>query len=326
MDNEPKRLAVPASPYSYRPPSPPVMDFIAYPSDSPMFILEPSYDLVDPSQISRGDFAIVTGNRTQTTVEHLSRWRYEERREAQRILDFLYLGPTSVIRDHGFLRREAISMIVVARDARAPIRLASIDTASTTLGISVVYVDIQPDVPVKAFYKIVHHVNNHLLDMHRAQAGGGENSFNPSQQLLGQTLNNAGHGRVLVVCDSGNDLSPVLVAAYIMSMFGQSAKAAIQYVNVQRFCACFDEESKRTLITWEGIIKASASVATHSQSYAAFQMQDTHVVDRANTKRGLADFIDTSEEDDQIWAHESVGDRERFNGREAFAPFMEFDG
>ncbi|KAL7800302.1 protein-tyrosine phosphatase-like protein [Trichoderma ceciliae] len=323
MDISASGFVVPTAPYSYRPPSPPNINVPAQHLKNTEFSLKPSYYLVDSSQISSEEYAIITGNRAQTSVNRALSWKYEKRREAQPILDFLYLGPTSIIRDHGFLQREAISMVLVVRDARAPMNLASVNTAFTTLGISFAYIDIEPSRFVRSFYTMVRQVNSHLLAMHHTQAGRGEHNPICSNQLPNQAAIGR-RGKVLVTCESGNDRSPPLVAAYIMFMFGQNMVAVLQFINVQRFCCGFDEESKRALLTWQEIIKASTTVASHSQNHTA-SAQFTTISNKANAKRGLDDMMEVAEEDKGDLGHDFVGDHDRFEGRGTFVPFMELD-
>ncbi|UKZ82741.1 hypothetical protein TrVFT333_010537 [Trichoderma virens FT-333] len=261
--------------YSYRPPSPPK---ITVPVQGQKTIkLEPSYDLVDPRKISREQFTIVTGNRTQISVDRSTRWRYEQRRDAQHILDFLSLGPTSIVRDHEFLRREAFSMLVVVRDARAPLNLPSVNKATTALDIPLCYIDVEPSQLVKAFRQIVSVINTHLLSVHHMTAG-------------------TCRGKLLVTCDTGNMLSPSLVVAYVMAMFGQDMMAAVQFVSVQRFCANFDEEAKQAFLTWQDLNNAGVTVAGQSHN-ANDHMQAAFVQGKANNKRDLDDMMEGVEED-----------------------------
>jgi hypothetical protein len=317
MDNPTNRAVIAASPYSYRPPSPPIINIPAQQHhEDDKCGIKPSYDLVDSSQVSGEEFVIITGNRTQTPVDHASSWKYEQRREAQSILDFLYLGPTSVIRDHSFIQREAISMVVVVRDARAPRNLPSVNAASSTFGISFLYIDIDPNHLVRSFYTMVQNVNSHLITRNSSQESIAEDSPERFKQP---------RAKVLVTCDSGNDRSPPLVAAYIMFMYGRSMTAALQFISIQRFCCSFDEEWKQALLTWQEITKASTAVASHFQSHEAATVQLAHNKDKANAKRNLNDMLDVAEEDKDLVADYSIGDCERFDGRETFVPFMEID-
>ncbi|TFB01200.1 hypothetical protein CCMA1212_007012 [Trichoderma ghanense] len=307
MDGPKRSVVVASSPYTYRAPSPPVIGVPVKSRDDYKIVLEPLHRRVDPNLISRENLAIITGNRKQVSVDNTWLWKYEHRREAQRILDYLYLGPTSVVRDHDFLRREAITMIVVVRDARAPMALGSLDKAAATLGISACYIDIDPSHILAAFYKIVSVINSHLLSNHASKMEVADGSHG----LV---------GKVLVVCDSGTERGPPLVAAYIMAVFGQDLMTALQFVNIQRFCCNFTEEHKRALLTWDGLLKAGAFVAMHSAHDDMFPFPDDAAYYKTSTKRAIDDMM---EEDDVKMGYDPPADGERFQGRESFVPFQE---
>ncbi|KAL6883143.1 protein-tyrosine phosphatase-like protein [Trichoderma longibrachiatum] len=307
MDHGPNRsFVVACSPYSYRAPSPPVIGVPVKSRDDSQIVLEPLPGRVHPSLISRENLAIITGNRQQVSVDNTWLWKYEHRREAQRILDYLYLGPASIVRDHDFLRREAITMIVVVRDGRAPMVLGSLQRAAATLGISAGYIDINPNHILAAFYEIVSVINNHLLSNHFCRKEVADGS--------------RGLGKVLVVCDSGTDRGPPLVAAYIMAVFGQDIMTALQFVNIQRFCCNFTEDAKRALLTWDGLLKAGALVAMQSAHDDTLLFTDKAACYKTSTKRAIDDLM---EDVDEKMGCDALADGERFEGRETFVPFQE---
>jgi serine/threonine/tyrosine-interacting protein len=273
----------------------------------------PSYRPVNFSQLSDDEFAIITGNRTQTAY-YRERWPYERRRDAQAVLDFLYLGPTSVIRDEEYLQREDFSMIIIIRDARAPRDYPSARAACSRLGISQVYIDANPDYLVQSFYKMANQVNSHLLTVNDPQMSGSDDASECIQRPM---------GKVLVTCDSGNDLSPTLVASYLMLMYGMSMESGFGFVIMQRFCCVFDGRSKEALRTWQELIEANAAVASHSQHHTA--ATGLAILSKADehTKRRLdAMLYEEGSHVDFI----AAGDCERFDGRPTFVPFMELDG
>ncbi|KAL6892096.1 hypothetical protein GGI43DRAFT_414125 [Trichoderma evansii] len=315
MDHPAKRAIVCSSPYSLRPPSPPVIHVPLQQSYGiEKHSITPSYRPVKFAQLSSDEFAVITGNRTQTSIYRGS-WPYELRREAQAVLDFLYLGPTSVIRNDEFMQQEAISMMIIVRDARAPRDYPSARAASAKFGASLAYIDVNPDNLVPSFYEMVQQVNSHLLTTNRPQVSGAEDA----SQCIREPL-----GKILVTCDSGNDLSPALAAAYLMLMYGLSIESGFGFVIMQRFCCVFDSKSKQALLTWQGLIEASAAVASHSQNHAAATAPTTiQITDKENTKRRIDAMI---YEDKKYLDCCSVSDCERFEGRATFVPFMELDG
>lgn len=200
-------------------------------------------------------------------------------------------------------------MMIIVRNARAPRDYPSARAASARLGISLVYIDANPDNLVPSFYEMVQQANSHLLTVNGPQIGGSNDASDRLRRPM---------GKILVTCDSGNDLSPTLVAAYLMLMYGLSMESGFGFVIMQRFCCVFDGKSKQALLTWQGLIEASAAVASHSQHHAAAMAPTIYTNGKENAKRRL---------DAMIYEEKSsVSDCERFEGRETFVPFMELDG
>lgn len=327
-----------SAPYSYRAPSPPFIHIpapIRTRSKSPLVPMElkPAFDKVDPTQLTSRDLEIITGGSAQMALDPTREWEYEQRRYAQPILDFLYLGPTSVIRDHDFLQRAGITLMLVVRDSRmATTKLLSVERATTSLGIASHYVNVgSAHELIRGFPDIIRLINDHLLSVYHSQAKG----RNEDGQILMQTRNFR-RGKVLVTCESGNDRSATVVAAYVMAIFGQDVVKTLQFMGVQRFCCTFDEDMKRILQTWEDILNARSDVAQQA-------LQDRHSVRNGDqqqiniqksngkgdvsspsgkSKRGLDDMMDVDE-------NEGVGDAgwtmdmDRFTDREPFVPFAE---
>ncbi|UKZ72244.1 uncharacterized protein TrAtP1_013186 [Trichoderma atroviride] len=314
MDGSAKRAVVRSAPYSFRAPSPPIIHIpLQQHSGVEKHSIAPSYRLVKFAQLSDDEVAIITGNRTQT-AQYREAWLYEWRRDAHSILDFIYLGPTSVVRDEKYMQREVFSMMIIVRDARAPRDYPSARAASARLGISQVYIDVNPDNQLPSFYKMINQVNNHLLAVNGPQASASDDASQPARTPM---------GKILVTCDSGNDLSPTLVAAYLMVMYGLSFQSGFGYVTSQRFCCVFDAKSKEALRTWQDLLEASAAVARHSQHHAAALGPAIHNKANENTKRRLDTMLSEEKTFVDCWP---VGDCERFEGRPTFVPFMELDG
>lgn len=291
----------PSVPYDQRRPSPP---FIQIPphgtmsSGEPMTGLTPAYDRVDTLDITQHEFHIITQGRTQSAIDRSSEWSYPERRIAQRLLDFLYLGPNSVIRDVEWLRAQKISMILVVRDARMKnTALASVEAARKQLEISHTYVDFTGIQHLISMFPIaVRAINEHLL----VAANRGERSS----------------GRVLITCETGNERSAAIAAAYIMAMFKVDMITTIQFISVQRFCCCFDEDVKRKLQSWEDLINAKCQVAAQNRSNGTFNSPSNG----QKAKRHIDQVVDmdksSSDPDTEMM------DEDRFEGRVAFRPFV----
>lgn len=314
--------AVPSAPYSYRAPSPP---FIHIPvpqlgnAQNESINFMPSFESVDSTQLSSSDLVIITQNAKQIAVDRASVWLYEQRREAQPILDFLYLGPNSVVRDHAFLQREGITMVIVARDSRMPTqRLRSVDKVAEALGIATSYVDVEgPHQLIQSFPAAIRLINDHLLGIYHSQAQG----KNEHGQILVEA-SNFRRGKVLLTCETGNDRSAAIVGAYIMAIFGKDMVTALQFISVQRFCCGFDEDLKRVLQTWDDILQARSAVAQDARSHVGTQI--TLTVNGKPSKRGLDNMMDVDGHSDAgADAHELTPDEERFQARRAFTPFQD---
>ncbi|RMJ02288.1 hypothetical protein CDV36_015448 [Fusarium kuroshium] len=299
-------MAVPSAPYTFRPPSPPFIHIppTAHGSGDSIPGLLPSYENVDPQQLTPRDVAIITQNVTHAPTDRASDWSYEQRREAQPLLNFLYLGPNSAARDGEFLRSQGITMVLVARDARmAGMKLMSIEKVTQALGIAVHYVDMDGyDNMISSFSDTFRAVNDHLLAIYHSQAQG--RSKNGSLVVEPTTFR---RGKVLVACETGNDRSAAMAAAYIMALFGKDMITTIQFITVQRFCCCFDEDVKRKLQSWEDILRARSQVASQAK-----------IAGQQHGKRHI-DEVGSAEQGDASVAL----DHDRFQGRDAFVPFMD---
>ncbi|KAF4336534.1 fmi2 [Fusarium beomiforme] len=301
--------AVPSAPYTRRAPSPP---FIHIPptgqcGGAAAPILLPSYEQVDSSQLTLHDVKIITQDMQQIATDRAADWSYEQRREAQKLVNFLYLGPNSIAKNLKWLQEEGITMIVVARDARmAGVKLMSIEKAAQALDMMVQYVDFEGyDKMISQFPDIIRIINDHLLSVYHSQAKGrnnnGELLVDPSSFR---------RGKVLITCETGNDRSAAIAAAYIMAVFGKDMVTAVQFISIQRFCCSFDEDIKRKLQCWEDILRARSQVA----------MEQQVPVNAMHSKRHIDDVMDV---DDKSEKGDFALDGDRFNGRGSFVPFVD---
>jgi hypothetical protein len=228
-------------------------------------------------------------------------WKYEWRRTAQPILTFLHLGPSSAAKDIEYLRREGITMLLVVRDtATARVSLLSGDKMAKELGIESRAVDVagNPEL-IAAFPRAIKTINDHLIAMYRHNAARG--TIRPD--FLPVTP-----GRVMVFCESGNERSAVVVAAYLMFMYKLNLIEAIQYVQSQRFCVAFDDGLKNLLQSYNDLLDAQRSVISASTMSS-----------QTKAKRGR----DEISEDDMDVDLDRGDDEARFGSRSTFAPFYD---
>ncbi|KAH8765518.1 protein-tyrosine phosphatase-like protein [Diaporthe sp. PMI_573] len=311
--------------FTNRPPSPP---YLHIPTPTKEFnnnslTLTPSYASVDPHNLTPEDLRVITGGRVQQASENYkSTWRYEDRRKAQPIVDFLYLGPLAVVRDHDFLRQQGITMLLAVRDASmSHLRLIAVEKAAAELNLQCEYVDVASwNQLIHDFPLIITGVNDHLLRVYKSQL---------------QAVNDAGNvaidtstfrrGKVLVFCETGNERSAVVVAAYMMAIYGVDMVNAVQFVSAQRFCASFDEEMKHLLQSFGDILEAQRMVSAEAQQAGNHQtiasppvFGGTAVPAPASKKRCIDDTLD---EDDL--EEGSLMDHGRYEDRAAFTPYRQ---
>ncbi|RGP80541.1 hypothetical protein FLONG3_1375 [Fusarium longipes] len=297
--------SMPSAPYSRRAPSPP---FIHIPTggqfDREVQDLLPSYENVDPSQLTPQEIQIITRDVRQTANDRAYEWSYEQRREAQMLVDFLYLGPNSAAKDHEWLRQEGITMFLVVRDSRmAGTKLNGVEKAAQALGITLLYVNLEGyDQLIPAFSSAIRAINDHLLSIYHQQANevtqDGAMKTDPSKFQ---------RGKVLITCETGNDRSAALAAAYIMAVFGKDMITTVQFISVSRFCCVFDEDVKRKLQSWEDILRARSQVGSQVTT------------PQKHTKRQIDDYFNGDDEMEDYVAP----DQDRFEGRGSFVPFVD---
>lgn len=313
--------------FTNRPPSPPYIHIptplAAENAKTPC--LTPSYDTVDPSLLTPEDLQIITGGKAQQAVDlQKTAWRYEDRRRAQSVLDFLYLGPLAVVRDHNFLREEGITMLLAVRDAAmAHMRIVTVDRAVAELGLEVSYLDIADRQQlIQALPATINRINDHLLRVYRSQLrtinDAGDTAIDPSTFR---------RGKVLVFCETGNERGAVVVTAYLMAMYGTQMVHAVQFVSCQRFCVAFDEPTKHMLQSFGDILDAKKMIARSNQQLQAQQLQlqlqavpsaaGAGTAKLSSRKRGFEETMGPEDQD------EFAMDLDRYEDRAAFAPYAQ---
>jgi serine/threonine/tyrosine-interacting protein len=289
--------------YSYRVPTPPRI-VIPPPSIHVEYTgfgisqIAPSSDReLDLSFLEKIDYASIA--RGMSALQ----WTYELRRQAQAILPFLYLGPMSAAKDKDFLQREAITMLLAVRP-RTMNQTSAAFRVAEELGLPIDTVDVvSPQVLIAALPRAVHIIQQHLCHVHAATGG---------QRL----------GKVLIFCESGNDRSATVAAAYLMETFANvDYIKAMQIVQSQRFCANFDDMSKQLLRSYWEILQARRTVAQAQQTQmlqVANNQNATNSGMRGKHKRSVDDF----HKDMDVDYSSEGGDDARFEGRK-FVPFKD---
>ncbi|TVY91465.1 Serine/threonine/tyrosine-interacting protein A [Lachnellula willkommii] len=297
--------ATPSGAYSWRPPSPPHIHVPQAPEDQ-RFVL-PAYD---DTSATGADRAIL---RSVTEGDHVfvakRDWKYDWRRKAQPILSFLYLGPSSAARDITYIQTQGITMLLVIRDSRsANAKLLGGEKIARQLGIEAAAIDVADyQELIAAFPRAIQTINNHLVSEYRKHHPSGVHQGTKSRTTW---------GKVLVFCESGNERSAEVVAAYLMSMYSLNLIAAIQYIQTQRFCVAFDDNMKNLLYNYQQLLEArrSVAIATFTQPVPN---GTSNGINQPKTKRGREE-VETNEEDMDL---DGADDEARFTGRTRFIPF-----
>jgi hypothetical protein len=176
---------------------------------------------------------------------------------------------------------------------------------------------------IHTFPKINHLINTHLL-----------RTWNQGQGRLGQ---------VLVFCESGNERSACVIAAYIMETHDDvNHIKAMQLCQAQRFCVNFDDGSKRLLQGYWDILCARRAVAHGNDARHLVELATSYpgYTDQSNTTAAAATHMSSApagtsdstlprtkrtlerDDDDDDSMEQDDDDQQRFAGR-SFAPFVD---
>lgn len=307
--------APPQQGWSYRVPSPPHIR-VPPPECNKLGIPDLRIDL-DPSNFDCTGFGNTEFLKTISADifirdNNYKDWKYEQRRTAQEVLPFLWLGPVAAARDTSFLQSHQISMVLAIRNIQSgeAIRLRS--KAALQIGIESKTIDVAGNHElIPALLRGIEIINAHVSDLHKKQQA--ETVF-PSN--IGVSVSPP--GKVLVYCESGNELSAILVAAYLMAIYSVDLVKAIQLIQSQRFCAPFDDASKFLLRTFGDILQAQrdsrrATTGAPHKGTAGDRSQSLAIKSKGS-KRNL-DETYNEEEDGEM-------DIEWDEARKGYAPFQ----
>lgn len=229
--------------YSYRLPTPPRI--VVPPPTVTNELPELSVAATNPS-----DEAIDTAFLKELDLENiiqrntLLEWSYERRRQAQVILPWLYLGPLTAAKDQAFLLSEGITMVLAVRSRENTMNGAIQASRSVCREVYTVEAPSYA-VLIRNFPSTAKMINRHIARMHKSTAATG----NP--QL----------GKVLVFCESGNEKSAAVVAAYLMELLNDFDHIkSMQVCQAQRFCVNFDDSVKNILRAYWDILQAKRAV------------------------------------------------------------------
>ena len=286
-----------------------------------------SVSAYEQNGFDNSDFLKTVTYGNSMNVDNALNWRYEMRREAQTIFPFLYLGPISAARDLDFLQREGITMVVAVRDTlSAQAKLLSAK-AAISAGIESCTIDVSGNQElIAAFPRAIDTINAHLTKVYQMQQYGNGALQSQRHHEVPPTP-----GKVLVFCESGNERSAAVVAAYVMAMFSLDLVRAIQIVQMQRFCVSFDDSMRYLLQSYEAILRAKRDVArsgadktsSSAGSDGTKVLAGNLVVKTPYQRVSKRTFDDTNDESIDVDKHSGLQYPTRFEQREGFAPFQD---
>ncbi|KAF3041872.1 hypothetical protein E8E12_002909 [Didymella heteroderae] len=295
--------------YSYRLPTPPrvVVPPPTLATDMPGLVVGHGSGGLDMSFLREMTLEDIVQKNT------LVEWAYERRRQAQMVLPWLYLGPMVASKDKAFLAREGISMVLAIRSRDGS--MSGSLQAARDAGLAVATIEAETyNALIKRLGDATTIINEHVAMIRQISA-----------QQTGQPV----LGKVLVFCESGNEKSAAVVAAYLMEILDNfDYIKAMQVCQAQRFCVNFDDTIKNMLRAYWDILQAARSVSSfNAQQHQANNMSNGfgHGVlqppspSAARPKRSIEDTRD--DEDMEMEDGLDPSDALRFQGRD-YTPFQ----
>jgi len=242
------------------------------------------------------------GKVTHQTNKYL--WKYESRHKAQAILPYLHLGPASIARDGVYIAQNDISMVIAVRSAqsaRAHPKLLDPSRFPSCTNLQTATFDVDsPFHVIQGIQPMIKMMTDHLE---------ARTAIRPVS-----SLENVG-GKILVICESGNDRSPVLVAAYLMLLYGIAWHESLNLIHAYRFSVSLSGNMNHMLKTLDGMFRAEADTATvFNSSQDQHQAKEEGGEGRRSSKRTIDDTCDSDE---------TMTDEQEVSVRPGIAPFAD---
>jgi serine/threonine/tyrosine-interacting protein len=231
-------------------------------------------------------------------------WKFDMRRQAQAILPFLYLGPSSVMKDTAFLDSTGVTYLLAIRDSnsiRGRPRYLNPDSSPAAIGRQTATFDIEN---THGFLRCIKKPIKDLLEYLQTNTA---TPFTSAEDI---------RAKVLVCCETGNDRSAAFVAGFLMTIYGLTAFEAMQVVHSQRFSTAIGDDNRRILVTYAELLTAEReTMKAHETMPLLFS--------RFPSNKRTRKVYDDNTDEEMIDSDSPTGTEE---GRSGVAPFKDVSG
>lgn len=254
-----------------------------------------------------------------TLTHQMLDWKYANRRQAQMILPFLYVGPLSAAKDEKYVRDTGFTLLMSVRStALGPTGTMDAAKVAAPYGIQSYNLDVDSSTDlIRKFPHAIKAVNDHIE--HRVNQTA-LNTTDTVQPTLSE-------GKILVFCETGNEKSAAFVAAYLMAVFNIDLVTAFQTVQSQRFSICVDDSIKNALGTFETLLTAKRDVGKANRHPGEFRREENvppqnhaDYIMSTRSKRTLDNLYEDDEVTDIQHDMKHTQDHDRRSGE---APFLD---
>ena len=266
-----------------------------------------SHDFADPPKALGDELFNITHHLGHMPCEPdvLDMWEFDHRRYAQPILNHIHLGPFVMGNDLQYLKQNGISFVLriqkwkYQRPGPSIKERIVIDSGVKTLVEQI----LTEEELLSRLPELIDVMNQHLLDVYRSLADFAdlEGAFNIP--------------KVMVTCETGNDLSAMLVAAYIMAVYGKTRNDTCNWIQRRRVSSAFNVDVMRALGTWQDILVARAAVrcnVPNPQPPVHPACKRRHVEDEDDVDQDLPDA-------------RAAGSYSQWEGSRTYTPFVDSD-
>ncbi|KAE8380537.1 hypothetical protein BDV26DRAFT_131244 [Aspergillus bertholletiae] len=230
----------------------------------------------------------------------LKEWKYSMRREAQKILPFLYLGQYASVKDRHWLKSQGFTLLLAIRDEKFPHicgknAAGELGIDAATFGIPYIqdFVSIGP--------QVIRTINDHISSPHTPVS------------------NEWPHKKVFVFCETGNGYSGLALVAYLMVMLNLKLHHALAAVHMQRLSVEADESSRQMLASLESIVIAKRNVEEAKRA----AMKGTSLMVPTQTICKKRSFTQRDEDEAMEDIMDMAADEGAASERKPVAPFQD---